>query len=120
MVLDFATGAQKRKIGKSWKNHDEGTTDPEHHEECDPDHPDESKVKIWKKFKHQNNLCSGLMPTSLNCFARARLRVKRPGVVCVLVGNEKHATAVKQLRHLRPKLIVTFPGGRGNRTINLD
>ena len=31
-------GCQNWKLGKSWESHGGGTTDPEHHAKCDPEH----------------------------------------------------------------------------------
>ena len=42
-------GCQNVKIGKSWKSHGGGAIDSEHHDECHPEHPDDSKgAKIGK------------------------------------------------------------------------
>ena len=51
--LEAAIGPRLRdgcQFGElSWKSHGGGTTDLGKHDECDPKHPDESKVKILEK-----------------------------------------------------------------------
>ena len=51
-------------MAKVRKSHDGGIFDPEHHVECDPEHPDESKLKIWKSdetkqamYESRNSRC---------------------------------------------------------------
>ena len=45
---ELPDGCQNSKNGKSWKSHGGGTRHPEHHDESDPERPDQSNVKIWK------------------------------------------------------------------------
>ena len=48
--LRFRVRCPNWKIGKCSKSHGDVTTDPEHRDACDPDHPDErSKWKLRKK-----------------------------------------------------------------------
>ena len=52
MHLGAAIGLRLRdgcEIGKSWKGHGDGTLDPQRRDECDPEHPDESKSENLEK-----------------------------------------------------------------------
>ena len=59
-------GCPHWRIGKRWTDHGGATMDPEHHGECDPEHPDESESEKLEKLMNQNKQCSGLMQSSPN------------------------------------------------------
>ena len=41
-------GCPNWKICKRWQSHGGGTINPEHRDECDQEHRDESKLKTWQ------------------------------------------------------------------------
>ena len=63
---------------KSCKSHGGVTNDPEHHDEGDPQHPDESQMKNRTSDESNKQQCSCLMLSSLKCSARTGSRVKPP------------------------------------------
>ena len=123
MVLDFVTGAQVGQMVKVGKSHCGVTLDPENNDECDPGDPGEPKVKIWKvdKSKPAMQRLDAIESEGFckNAFTSQAFRWGlHLGCALVLtddwgMNEEKHATAMKQLRDtIRPKLMVTNPGVR--------
>ena len=121
MVLDFETGAKDGKVANVAKV----TVVVQNivTNECDPEHPDEPKVKNWRSDESQQTIQQlDAIESDVLCKKRSTCPASGWGLhsVCALVmtdgwdmNDEKHATAMKHLRETikKTKLIVTCPRG---------